>query len=176
MESTDMIGTINDSRYNLEINNNTPMNTLKITPPEGYEIDKEKSTFEEIFFKPVKKQLPKSWEELGVVEGYYINGHSEVINTLNGFTLCNNKNIFATEEQAKASIALAQLSQLREVYRDGWKHSFPCYVIDGVKGITGCYEYDMRNVFLSFQSPEIRDEFYYNFKDLIEEASPLLFG
>lgn len=28
--------------------------TLKITPPEGYEIDREKSTIDEIVFKPAK--------------------------------------------------------------------------------------------------------------------------
>lgn len=30
-------------------------NELKITPPEGYEIDKENSTFECIKFKPINK-------------------------------------------------------------------------------------------------------------------------
>lgn len=28
------------------------MKSMKITPPEGYEVDKENSTFEEIKFKP----------------------------------------------------------------------------------------------------------------------------
>ena len=39
---------------------------LKINIPEGYEIDKEKSTFEEIIFKKVEDpfaKLPKTWEE-----------------------------------------------------------------------------------------------------------------
>ena len=31
------------------------MEKIKITPPEGFEIDKEKSTFEEIVFKPIQK-------------------------------------------------------------------------------------------------------------------------
>lgn len=31
------------------------MKTVKITPPDGYEIDREKSTLEEIVFKPIKK-------------------------------------------------------------------------------------------------------------------------
>ena len=46
--------------------------TLKITPPEGYEVDKEKSTFSEIIFKKIEPNLPMSWEELGVVKGYFI--------------------------------------------------------------------------------------------------------
>ena len=31
--------------------------SVKITPPEGYEVDKEKSTFENIVFKEIKKEL-----------------------------------------------------------------------------------------------------------------------
>ena len=38
---------------------------LKIRIPEGYEIDKEKSTFEHIIFKKVNTfaKLPKTWKE-----------------------------------------------------------------------------------------------------------------
>ena len=39
---------------------------LKINIPEGYEIDKENSTFEEIIFKKIEdplSKLPKTWEE-----------------------------------------------------------------------------------------------------------------
>lgn len=157
------------------------MKTLKITPPEGFEIDKEKSTFEEIVFKPVKKELPKSWDELETIEGFWVDICSEICED-KGFTCVDNhKNVFATEEQAKASIALAQLSQLRDVYRQGWEPDW--YNADQTKHciirMDGKIDTSMlfRSAhFLSFQSPEIRDEFLKNFKDLIEEASPLLFG
>lgn len=39
---------------------------LKINIPEGYEIDRENSTFEEIIFKKIENpfsKLPKTWEE-----------------------------------------------------------------------------------------------------------------
>ena len=36
---------------------------LKIDTPSGYEIDREKSTFEKIIFKKVKNFHPKTWEE-----------------------------------------------------------------------------------------------------------------
>lgn len=39
------------------------MKELKIEVPEGYEIDKEKSTFEKIVFKKIKVELPKTWDE-----------------------------------------------------------------------------------------------------------------
>ena len=38
------------------------MKELKIEIPDGYEIDKENSTFEKIVFKPLNP-YPKTWEE-----------------------------------------------------------------------------------------------------------------
>lgn len=175
-----MIPTQTDSGHKLEINNNTLMKTLKIMPPEGYEIDREKSTFEEIVFKPIKKQLPKSWEELEEIDGYWVNGLSYPSYISLRKPHYKDKNTFFTEEQAKASISLAQLSQLREVYRDGWVpdwSNWPMkYCIVKYQGHFLCENYYKTAHFLAFQSPEIRDEFLANFKDLIEEASPLLFG
>lgn len=157
------------------------MKTLKITPPEGYEIDKDKSTFEEIVFKPVKKELPKSWEELKTIEGFFVTHDCTIYEAAPQNTNDYQRNIFATESQAKASIALAQLSQLREVYRDGWQPDW-CNLLQGkfsiekTQGnINVCTLFSCHS-FLCFQSPEIRNEFLKNFKDLIEEASPLLFG
>lgn len=34
------------------------MKNIKITPPEGYEIDRDKSTFDEIVFKEIKVEYP----------------------------------------------------------------------------------------------------------------------
>ena len=157
------------------------MKTLKITPPEGFEIDKEKSTFEEIVFKPVKKQLPKSWKELKTIEGFFVTHDCTIYEAAPQNTNDYQRNIFATEEQAKASIALAQLSQLREVYRGAWVPDW--YNVDQIKHciirLDGKIDTSVlfRSAhFLSFQSPEIIDEFLENFRDLIEEASPLLFG
>lgn len=127
-----------------------------------------------------KKELPEKWEELGIIEGYWVDRDSVEKNTKNRLCDSENRNIFKTEEQAKASIALAQLSQLREVYRDGWKPNWK----DGIQkwGIGMVNDqidldyYDSHNAFLSFQSQEIAELFLKNFKDLIEEAAPLLFG
>lgn len=96
------------------------MKNLKITPPEGYEIDKEKSTFENIVFKPIKKELPKSWEELEDLSGFYVESNCNIKKSDASMRRVAMNN-FATKEQAEASLSLAQLSQLREVYRDGWK-------------------------------------------------------
>jgi len=156
------------------------MKELKITPPEGYEVDTEKSTFEHIIFKPIQKQLPKSWEELDEIKGWFVNAGSG-IEYIQGGTYRHNRNVFATKEQAEASLALAQLTQLREVYRQGWtpdwKDSSLKYTIEKYGGkIIGDDSYFNRSYFLAFQSEEVRDLFLTNFKDLIEKASPLLFG
>ena len=157
--------------------------TIEVGCPDGYEVDMEKSKFgleTIIYFKPIKKQLPKSWEELKEIKGHWIDGDCEIYE--NDVIKCTDdtKNLFATEAQAKASIALAQLSQLREVYRDGWvpdwNNCLMKYCIVKYQGHFLCENYYKTAHFLAFQSPEIRDEFFKNFKDLIEEASPLLFG
>jgi hypothetical protein len=155
------------------------MKTLKINVPDGYEIDKEQSTFENIVFKEIENKLPKSWDELGEIDGYFVKECSKIsdyflTHTKNGI----NRNIFATQEQAEASIALAQLSQLREVYRQGWTPDWndtnPKYVIEfNQNGIDKNIWYSLNN-FLSFQSKEIAEQFLENFKDLIEKAKPLM--
>ena len=59
---------------------------LKINIPEGYEIDKENSTFERIVFKK-KSTYPKSWEEFckncRVVDPeYFVNSTSYISTTI----------------------------------------------------------------------------------------------
>jgi hypothetical protein len=156
------------------------MKTLKITPPEGFEIDKDKSTFEEIVFKSVKKQLPKTWVDLEKIDGYYIDNDSSISECFT-MPINRNRNIFVTKEQAQAAIALAQLSQLREVYRSGWVPDWrdsdqEKYVVIMSEGEINANVLQRFNSFLSFESEEIRDEFLKNFRNLIDEASPLLFG
>jgi hypothetical protein len=154
------------------------MKTFNIEIPKGYEIDQEKSTFERIVFKEIKKGLPKTWEELIRVKGYYVTTSSNVSNC-NGVTEKTNKNVFATLEQAEAAIALAQLSQLRDAYRQEWKpdwqnagtKKYCIFVEDDNFRIDGWYTDEY---FLSFESQAIAQEFLENFKDLIEEARPLM--
>ena len=49
---------------------------FKVPIPEGMEIDKEKSTFECIKFKPIKKRWRDN--EGADVTGYYINSRSDI--------------------------------------------------------------------------------------------------
>ena len=158
---------------------NNKINEIKIIVPEGMEIDKQNSTFEIIKFKPIKKTLPKSWEELNYIDGYYINNGSEVRKTCDKFSTSDeNKNIFPTKELARAALALAQLLQLRDVYNDGWTPDWKSYYIkysiycneDIIA--TGNY-YKIQKV-MTFKTIELRDKFFDNFQSLLETAKPLL--
>lgn len=157
------------------------MQKLEIEIPAGHEIDLEKSNLKEglIVFKKIENKLPKTWKELEKLEGFFVSYNSKIISHLD-ITGDNNKNIYKTEEQAQASIALAQLSQLREVYRKGWEPNWAnttepkyCIVIENNNNTT-IYNFYYFNCFLSFQTREIAGEFLNNFKDLIIQAKPLM--
>ena len=93
------------------------MKEVKIEIPEGYEIDKENSSFEKIVFK--KKKEINCWENLRNVLGVYIAENScifPVAAGLDGLVLPHNKNIFLNEKYAKSALALAQISQLLPHY------------------------------------------------------------
>lgn len=152
---------------------------FKIQVPEGYEIDKEKSTFEKIVFKKVD-DLPKSWKEFGEVKGWFVNNRCEVDYYDEGDSTNDmDKNLFPTEEEAKACLALSQLCQLRDRYNDGWKPDWKDdnqfkWCIDVFKGNIRKAAYLFVKKVLLFKTEELRDKFLENFRDLIETAKPLL--
>ena len=126
-----------------------------------------------------KKEGPKSWEDLGEIEGFYVGASSMVCISRTHCTSYDYKNVFTTAEQAKASIALAQLSQLMKAYNGDWVPDWTNeleskYIIifwaDRIE--THCFSATRQ--FLAFKTPELRDEFLKNFHELIMEAKPLL--
>lgn len=126
--------------------------------------------------------LPKTWQEV-TFDGYYTSSDSKIdqSNKYVKFNKDSRKNEFATRALAEASLALAQLSVMREIYRQGWhpdwnndKQSKFVIISWGSNLTTGV---TLRcNNFLAFQSYQVRDLFLKNFKNLIREASPLIFG
>lgn len=158
--------------------------TITIEVPEGCVIDTENSTATKLVFKKIEvqekkpKALPKSWEELKMIEGHQVMINSR-IEAIFASTADHVENTFKTKEQAAASIALAQLSQLREVYRQGWVPDWSdinqvkwCIRLQKDTEIIDCLM--SLNTFLSFQSEEIAEQFLENFRDLIEQARPLM--
>ena len=152
---------------------------FKIQMPEGYEIDKENSTFEKIVFKKIEKELPKSWEDLMGVSGYYVDGNSKIYKGIDFTIVADNRNIFPTKEEAEACLALAQLCQLRDRYNYGWKPDWKDayerkYCIEIYKERIQKENSSITRKVLFFKTEELRDEFLENFRDLIEIAIPLL--
>ena len=151
---------------------------LKIQVPEGYEIDRENSTFEKIVFKKVENELPKKWEDLYEVKGWFVDFQSKVVTSGSMRTGDSVKNRFPTKEEAEACIALAQLCQLRDRYNDGWKPDWKkdndkyTIIYSSDKIDTSFSVYSQR--ILSFKTVELRDKFLENFRGLIETAKPLL--
>ena len=152
---------------------------FKIQVPEGYEIDKEKSTFEKIIFKRIG-DLPKSWEDLETINGFYVNSASDIVKVKGeAYAVEDNKSVFPTKEEAEACLALAQLCQLKDRYNDGWKPDWEDYnqfkwCIDVFKDNIRKAAYLFVKKVLVFKTEELRDKFLENFKDLIETAKPLL--
>lgn len=155
------------------------MKEFTVEIPADYEIDKQKSTRTKILFKKIESKLPKTWEDLESVSGCFVNDSSAVCVSHSRSMTTQNKNVFPTRELAKASVALAQLLQLRDRYRGEWKPNWSDdnmakYCVDFIENsIRKNYFFSTNRIF-SFQSREIRDKFYNNFKDnLLKEVASL---
>lgn len=166
------------------------MENIKIKIPEGFsEVDQVKTqgwsineeeglAIYQIVFKKKQPKFPKTWEDLKNISGFFVSETCEIEREVGAKTYHTNKNLFATREQADASLALAQLSQLREVYRQGWKPDWNdrntkwCIHLDNDKVVVGLWY--TTHKFLAFQSKEIAQEFLDNFGVLILSAKPLM--
>lgn len=134
-----------------------------------------------------KVELPKKWSEIDKLTGYYVNVTSSITpaSARPQFPGYQNRNTFPSEEQAKASIALAQLLQLREIYRQGKipgitllvgvhlsrKPQHSIILVCGEWEVLSCVQ--TRNQTFTFVDREICELFLKNFKDLLEEVKPL---
>ena len=155
---------------------------LKINIPEGYEIDKEKSTFEEIIFKKIEDpfaKLPKTWEEYCKQTkdyvSYFWSNHDSIIKS--GFDGYYNE--FLTKERLKQYVALGRLIQLRDYWVGYWKNDPNNFVnviynLNGEIKNMGLSHKQSLNFPLTFPTREMAQKFIEYFKDLINEAYPLI--
>ena len=147
---------------------------LKIEVPQGYEIDKEKSTFEKIVFKKIDNN-PKTWEEYcELTKGNTSNYANATTNMVYKDRHTGAYNEFTTKERAEQFIALGKLLQLRDYWVGGWKiTSDNIYVIykNVIMIMTTLHNNDFP---LTFPTREMAKEFKNCFEDLIKEAYPLV--
>ena len=133
----------------------------------------------------IKKELPNSWEEF--VEQNKIKNNESYITGLSD--ICHvdkdrvrlsseDRNILPNKETAEAFLALMQLIQLRDCYRDGWKPDWSegsvKYSIVNYNGKIDMKENISNSRLLSFPTPNLRNKFFSNFRDLIKTAIELI--
>jgi hypothetical protein len=146
---------------------------IKIEVPQGYEIDKEKSTFENIILKPIDVKLPLSVDEIPN-RFYFIGTYANLVKTECEPT----KNQLSTENRAKAFLALMQLVELRDAWngdwRADWKNNEIKYCIVKFKYETKIETYENYSEVLYFKTKDLAEKFLAQFEGLINEAKELL--
>ena len=150
---------------------------LKIVPPEGYEIDKENSTFECIKFKPIK---PIRWRdrEDKVINGYWLSSPDDMILTEFHKRNCHyNYGLFTTKQLAKSALAMAKISQIMAnderfggpVTNEEWGEGELRYtIIRFGSDIITCINVSGYS-FLAFHTEEQRNLFLEENEDLIKD-------
>lgn len=155
--------------------------TIEIEVPDG-----KKAVWKDnkIVFEDIKPQLPETWKEF--CKYNKIKEEECYLDTTSCITKADiserhsyiDRNILPNKQSAKAHLALMQLHQLRDCYRQGW---IPDWNSVRFKYCICYYNNDYRihqivdnNHFLTFQSIELAEKFLKNFKDLIEQARDLI--
>lgn len=143
---------------------------VKIEVPQGYEIDRQKSTFEKIIFKKIPEN-PKTWEDycsLMKGEKVYYTYYDYVI--INDFSDAHNQ--FSNRERARQFIALGQLMQLRDYWVRGYKE-FKYALLVTRNGNILVYNWSGYRTYphiLTFPTEKMAEEFKECFSDLIKKA------
>lgn len=135
--------------------------------PNGYEFECVNKN--EIILKPIKQQYPKTYEECCRITDYH----------LKGITVIGYKAILIQDFQKLIICRDAYLKIAGEHIGLGkpWKQDYNdrCFIISNNKGNIHTYEYHgSDNAILAFPTAEMRDTFYDNFKDLIEQCKEFL--
>ena len=145
---------------------------LKIEIPQGYEIDRQKSTFEKIIFKKIPEN-PKTWEDYcSLMKGKTIHYPDYYYIILRSFE--DAYNMFTTKERAEQFIALGKLLQLRDYWVKGYD-TFSYVVWSNSRSMVSvCHWCGVNPYPLTFPTKEMAEEFKDCFSDLIKQAYPLV--
>lgn len=139
-----------------------------------------------IVYEDIEPQLPKTWEEFCEQSEIrrcecYLDINCDILEVRKGERRKNeDRNLLPSKKAAEQHLALMQLHQLRDCYRQGWKPNYSEQSDDeiwyiskyddefDIKFTSGCVS------FLSFPTREIAYQFLTNFQDLIKEAGDLI--
>lgn len=143
---------------------------LKIIPPIGYEIDKQKSTFEKIIFKKIPEN-PKTWEEYCEYER---RGSNQFYSDVSSSSFRGFYNEFSTKKRVEQFVALGRLLQLRDYWVKNSKFKDAVGIFTWSDGVIVTNECATNDCALTFPTQEMADKFITCFRDLIKQASPLV--
>ena len=146
---------------------------LNIIPPIGYEIDRQKSTFEKIIFKKIPEN-PKTWEEYCKLTKRSYSNYASTTNMVNKDRHTGAYNEFTTKERAEQFIALGKLLQLRDYWVKGYDKFSYLVWNSGCRNIFVCDWSGVNPCALTFPTKEMAEEFKECFSDLIKQAYPLV--
>ena len=149
--------------------------------PEGYEIDKEQSNERKIVLKKIEEKRANSWKEycdmMKGKDSYVVDMYGNVRTTT--FSDAPVVGEFEDKEGARVFAAFSRLLKLRKNWVGDWKPDWKrgeeakfVIVADGVELSDGVL-YTVSSP-MSFPTEEMRDDFLASFKDLLEQAKPLL--
>lgn len=166
--------------------------TIKLTLEKAKEFYKKGGEFRDLALSAyteeelTKAELPKTWEEF--CNNYKVQKEECFINSASYIEYLPpsaaprrkiiDSNLLPNRQAAEAHLALMQLHQLRDCYRQGWMPNLTIpksnFAIFYMKGKYSVEEFMYSSEFLSFQSKEIAELFLNNFRDLIEQARDLI--
>lgn len=137
-----------------------------------------------VVFEDAECQLPKTWEEFcdqnKIKEGESFINDCCYIREANPYKRHDSydRNVLPSKQAAEQHLALIQLHQLRDCYRQGWIPNFLndskkwCIIKNNnILSVDWAINY---SVFLSFQTRELTEEFLTNFEHLIKQAGDLI--
>lgn len=141
---------------------------LQIIPPDGYEIDRDKSTLERIVFKEVKNVLTYdniARKLFGEKDNFFIQGSffKEIEKCNWSLDYCNNATIGSSKKQLESILALNKLCNVAKYLNGDWlpvfnskqKYKYFIYYKAGSKEINiGTNEYWMQSS-IYFKLPEL---------------------
>ena len=157
--------------------------TIEIEVPDG-----KKAVWKDnkVVFEDIKPQLPKTWEEFCKnyptrITDLYIDsgcGLREIGEGVKRHVACD-RNLLPNEQAAEAHLALMQLHQLRDAWREGWLPDWTednqrKYVICSLDGEFSIKIRYTNRYFLAFQDEKRAYEFKDCFIDLIRKAGDLI--
>ena len=137
-----------------------------------------------VVFEDIKPQFPKTWEEFCEQNAIkrsecYLDTSSCIVDMWDGKRdISSDRNVLPNKQATEAHLALMQLHQLRDCYREGWEPDWnnDCnkYIIVKNRDKYVVFGGNWTNEFLSFQDRERAEEFLTNFRELIEQAGDLI--